>query len=541
MTLTKAVAYYRMSSDKQETSIADQRSAVQDYANEKGYQIIREYQDAGVSGWKSEERKQFQRMIDDAQHGQFQAVLCWDIDRFSRFPVLEANHYFYLLDSAGVHLSTVAQGRLDFDSIGGLLQASVTQFGKSEYCRDLARNTSRGLRKRREAGKWVGGVPLGYRCDDGVLVHGPPEELALVRRIFGTRAKGYGIHTIAKKLNEEGLLTSYSKPWSYSAVDRILRNETFIGNTVVKESRARFCCSMEPGARAEGTHEPIIDCDLWEKVQAMTSRPRKSHDRQGTRSSPLAGLLFCGSCGGPMYQTTPHPNNRYFVCSTAHKARGCGKNTINADKLEDAIYTKLRKTLLADSLEKLTVAIQRILDRRPKPDDNSKQISKLDRQIERAASRLLTVNDSLVPDLEKQLLALKQQRESLAAPKAPQASLPSAEKIAAQVWELERVIREASPPEARNVLQQIIDRVELRFVTYGNGRQRRRYRFTGGTINLCKPEAPLQPASGGCQGSVRHFTPNLQDVCDYRDSAAFNQPLLLATNFCMAFSVAGLT
>ena len=71
-------------------------------------------------------------MIDDANRGEFKAVLCWDADRFSRFPVLEANHYWYLLDRAGVHLATVAQGRLDFESLGGWLQASVTQYGKNE-------------------------------------------------------------------------------------------------------------------------------------------------------------------------------------------------------------------------------------------------------------------------------------------------------------------------------------------------------------------------------------------------------------------------
>ncbi len=161
----KAVAYYRMSSDKQEASIDDQRTAVAEYAASNGYKIIREYRDEGISGWKSEQRKGFQRLIADAEHGDFQAVLCWDQDRFSRFPLLEANHYWYLLDRAGVRLVTVAQGPLDFASLAGWLQASVTQHGKSEYVKDLARNTARGLRRRKLAGQWTGGVPLGYRMN----------------------------------------------------------------------------------------------------------------------------------------------------------------------------------------------------------------------------------------------------------------------------------------------------------------------------------------------------------------------------------------
>src|SRR5688572_442699 len=104
-----AVAYYRMSSDRQETSIAHQRTSVEHYARENGYKLLREYADEGISGWKSGERLAFQRLIEEAKAGDFQAVLCWDQDRFSRFDPLEANHYWYLLDRAGVKLATVAQ------------------------------------------------------------------------------------------------------------------------------------------------------------------------------------------------------------------------------------------------------------------------------------------------------------------------------------------------------------------------------------------------------------------------------------------------
>ena len=45
-----AVAYYRMSSDKQEYSIADQRTAVVKYAADNGYKITREYVDEAISG-----------------------------------------------------------------------------------------------------------------------------------------------------------------------------------------------------------------------------------------------------------------------------------------------------------------------------------------------------------------------------------------------------------------------------------------------------------------------------------------------------------
>jgi DNA invertase Pin-like site-specific DNA recombinase len=116
--LIPAAIYLRMSSDEQTCSIPAQRTAVQEYAEKNGYEIVAEYADSAISGWKSDERKEFKRLIQDADGGKFKAVLVWDQDRFSRFEVLEANHYWYLLDRAGVHLASVAQGRINFADLG---------------------------------------------------------------------------------------------------------------------------------------------------------------------------------------------------------------------------------------------------------------------------------------------------------------------------------------------------------------------------------------------------------------------------------------
>src|SRR5947209_4391932 len=88
------VAYYRMSDDKQEASIPAQRAEVQAYAAKHGYRIIREYVDKGISGDATEQRLEFQQMLRDAtDKGDFQAVLCWDQDRFGRFDPLEAGYW----------------------------------------------------------------------------------------------------------------------------------------------------------------------------------------------------------------------------------------------------------------------------------------------------------------------------------------------------------------------------------------------------------------------------------------------------------------
>src|SRR6478672_3470298 len=81
--LIPAVAYYRMSSEKQVASIPEQREAVARYAHDHGYHIIREYYDEGISGDDTKHRRQFQAMHKAACSGRdFGAILVWDSDRF---------------------------------------------------------------------------------------------------------------------------------------------------------------------------------------------------------------------------------------------------------------------------------------------------------------------------------------------------------------------------------------------------------------------------------------------------------------------------
>ena len=498
--LTPAVAYYRMSSDRQETSIADQRAAVESHAEANGYKIIREYRDEGISGWKATERKAFQRLIEDSQERcDFQAVLCWDQDRFSRFPVLEANHYWYLLDSVGVHISTVAQGRLNFEDLGEWLKASVVQHGKAEYARDLARNTSRGLRKRKLAGQWVGGAPYGYRLEGGKLHLGDPFEISVVQRIFAMRCDGYGYKTIANRLNQDGVITPRNRSWSDQSVKHILQRDAYIGHTVIgKKSRAKFERLTDGIVTIENTHPAIIDRETWDKVRAIKTWNNRAHSRGKSEGAKLAGLLVCNQCGGRMYA---NGSGRwlYYTCSSYLMHGRCGCKTILRDKLEGAVFHALREKVLMGSMDRLQAAVQRELDRRAKPkssnDAAKRELAKLDRQIDRAADRLLAVDDELVPDLQERLKALKQRRYLLAesiAGEAPTHRPVTAKAIAAKVWELDQILREASPTVVRNALQQIVEEIRLDFRLRKKTAKRTSYEFIGATMQLHSSEGRQQ-------------------------------------------------
>ena len=78
--LIPAVAYYRMSSDKQEASIPEQREAVQAYAKAHGYRIVREYLDEGLIPKRGTllalKNSEFSRSFDDPRAPNNAAFRC---------------------------------------------------------------------------------------------------------------------------------------------------------------------------------------------------------------------------------------------------------------------------------------------------------------------------------------------------------------------------------------------------------------------------------------------------------------------------------
>ena len=80
-----AVGYARRSTDLQERSLPDQKAAVERWARDHGFRILRWFVDDAISGTSARGRDQFTRLIHEAENGRdFDAVLCYDMSRFSR-------------------------------------------------------------------------------------------------------------------------------------------------------------------------------------------------------------------------------------------------------------------------------------------------------------------------------------------------------------------------------------------------------------------------------------------------------------------------
>ena len=100
----------------------------------------------------------------------------------------------------------------------------------------------------------------------------------------------------------------------------------------------------------EGTHEPIIDPETFQKVQMLVNS--RKHTRSRTYDFLLKGLIFCHECGYPMAvlnrKNAAGEDRLFFVCRTYQrftKAGVCTCHSIKEETVNKAVLAKVRGDL----------------------------------------------------------------------------------------------------------------------------------------------------------------------------------------------------
>lgn len=145
----KVAIYTRVSTGKQETE--NQAAQLREFAAKQGWSIAKEFTDV-VSGTKSErDRPQFKRMFESASKREFDLVLFWALDRFSREGVLPTLHHLQRLDSYGVAWRSYTEQYLDSTGIFKDAVVSImATIAKQENIRRSERIAARLARAKRE-------------------------------------------------------------------------------------------------------------------------------------------------------------------------------------------------------------------------------------------------------------------------------------------------------------------------------------------------------------------------------------------------------
>ena len=463
--LIPAVVYIRMSTDDQADSPEQQRREIAKYATANNYRIVREYLDEGISGWK-EERDGFQQLITDLTRGDFEAVLCWDQNRFSRFPVLEANHYWYLLDRAGVHLATCNQGRLDWHSIAGWLTASITQYGDAQHRHKLSADVKRGKQALAERGIWQGRIPIGYKVNGTrKLELGDDHEVAIVRRIYSDYLAGKSTRHVGIDLNNEGIQSRHGRGWSATTINTILSNPAYIG-------------TYQHGSTViERNHPAVIDRDTFATVaRKMEERKPRTSPFLGGGGYLFTGLIKCGKCGSAMCGYTAMSGNRHYHCHgrMAKGASFCDRNSVEQSELAEhvvsAIYDRFTAPAVVKRLRAELHNATKATTSKVSADKLRQQLGTLETKLSKAKRRLVEVDHDMLALVQDQIRDLTRQRgeleAALEAARTPRAALveqadAKVDKALEVFARLRTSLHSDDTLELRELLAESVDKVDV--------------------------------------------------------------------------------
>ncbi|BCL75798.1 serine recombinase [Jeongeupia sp. HS-3] len=315
--------YVRMSTDHQKYSTENQAVAIAEYALRHGMQIIKRYEDSGKSGLNLKGRRGLQALLRDVKQSPvpFQAVLVYDVTRWGRFPDPdEAAVYQHACKSRGVQVIYCAEPFNNDGSLPSTVFIGIKRSMAAEFSRELGVKVFAGACNIVQHGFRQGGAPgFGLRrqlvdeknnikgvlsrgerksiqTDRVILVPGPPEEIAVVHRIYRLfLEEGLPERVIASILNREGILSDASVPWSRGTIHQILTNEKYIGNNVYNRTSFKLKVRHvrnppEQWIRKEAAFEAIVPVQMFMQAQAIIAA-RSFHLDDGQMLDMLRRIL----------------------------------------------------------------------------------------------------------------------------------------------------------------------------------------------------------------------------------------------------------
>ena len=365
--------YIRLSredGDKQESeSIGNQRKILQRYVKENNLCLVKEYVDDGISG-TTFDRPSFNELLQDIENKTIDMVITKDLSRLGRDYIKTG---FYLEDyfpKNNIRYVAITDG---IDTYIDSTNNDITPFKaimNDMYAKDISKKIRSVLKEKQKQGEYMCSIPAyGYKRHPTIKNKLIIDEQVrdVVEKIFDMYANGHGSVEIVNYLNNNKYLspTGYRKTglvqdvnktsfnWNEVTLCNILKNQVYIGNTVqnkrsiisykVKKFRT---VDKEEHIRVENTHEPIIDKDVFEKVQCII-------ERRGTNTKLkydylLRGLLYCYHCKRKLQIVLKKNSKRnakshpYITCSDA-KERGCYPLNMNYEKFEKHIIYVVKK------------------------------------------------------------------------------------------------------------------------------------------------------------------------------------------------------
>lgn len=357
--MDEAVLYLRVSDKKQMNTDADydpegnsiptQRRYANTKANDLSVRAIREYVEPGRSATSTAKRPEFQRMMREVKEFKRQGrpikyVIVYMMSRVFR-NVLEELTTKAQLAQLDITLIS-AKENFGEGYMGEAMQAIMAVFNQLQV-QISGDDISTKMENKARNGGTPGKAPLGY-LNTRIMIDGrevrvvrlDTDRAPLIRLAFELYATNdYTLADLQDELYDRGLRTRATQRFpsgavSISKLSRMLRDRYYIGYLTYK------------GEEYLGRHEPLVDVELFDRVQAIADSRSVADERRRKHHHYLKGSLLCGDCrrtrGMDSRMIIQKSTNRhgteytYFFC-IANQAGLCHTSHVNVVRLEEAV------------------------------------------------------------------------------------------------------------------------------------------------------------------------------------------------------------
>ncbi|MGN0662546.1 MAG: recombinase family protein [Faecalibacterium sp.] len=301
---------YRVSTMGQvkKDDIPMQKEACRSFAKQQGWEIVKEFSEKGVSGFKksAKERDQVQRLQQAAVNGEFDILLVFMFDRLGRRDD-ETPFIVEWFVKQGIEVWSVQEGQQRFESHVDKLMNYIRYWQASGESVKTSIRTRTRMEQMTSEGLYTGGVvAYGYRrvkkgrvnkrnqevCDLEI----DEKEAEVVRLIFQKYVyEGYGAKRLCNYLVEHNIMGRNGKNIPNITIGRMIRNKGYTGY-LINGSVEKECPELR-----------IIEPELFERAQEMRKVRRKEKGEIADSYSPnalLCGKVFCAHCGNRLNITS---------------------------------------------------------------------------------------------------------------------------------------------------------------------------------------------------------------------------------------------
>ena len=383
MPVYNVAIYIRISNEENIRNVGTlefQKQIALEYMKDKSDMVLYDiYCDDGKSGTNFD-REGFQQMMYDVYNGKVDCIIVKDLSRFGR-EYIEAGDYldriFPLLGIRFIAINDNVDNHVTpFD-----ISVPIKNIINTLYARDISKKVSAALRIKQANGEFIGTyAAYGYlrNPDDKHKIIVDEKTAPIVRQIFEWKAEGMGYASISRKLfdmkimppgryrYDEGIVKdkryANCEFWSAATLKSMLTNQVYIGN--LTQGRRKSCLydgvpekkvEKKNWVVVEGTHEPIVEKELFDKVQMLLDeahdkyfRNLGKYDRMSNNHNMFKKKVVCGDCGTKLTRyknVKPNDKKVYYTFICPQRARflnQCNFLSIPEPTLKDIVMQSIR-------------------------------------------------------------------------------------------------------------------------------------------------------------------------------------------------------